>query len=280
MGVRVGQGAGIGRDAGQDSLAQPAQAGRQGCGGDSHGTQTVITRRPGRAGQGFVMTRCREGGARTVMPRRAGRRGERSAMTRRLWVPGAGPGVVRRRRHGTQTVLTRRPGRGGQGYVSTRCPKGGARTVMPRRTQRGEGSAMTRRPRHGTQTVLTRRPRRTGEGYVSTRCPCGGTQTAMPRRALGGGRSAMTRCPRLGGYATTGGRHAGAGASLPGGARCSRMDLHLPIPVRRAYRRGVGERQRPGGRVGRASPADGPKPHGQCQVWCGFGPSPGPLSTM
>ena len=40
----------------------------------------------------------------------------------------------------------------------------------------------------------------------------------------------MTRCPRLGGYATTGGRHAGAGASLPGGARCSRMVLHLPLP--------------------------------------------------
>ena len=57
----------------------------------------------------------------------------------------------------------------------------------------------------------------------------------------------MTRCPRLGGYATTGGRHAGAGASLPGGARCSRKVLHLPIPVNGAYRTGVGERQRPGG---------------------------------
>ena len=198
VGVQVDRGAGIGRDAGQDCLEQPAHAGRQGSGGD---------------------------------------------------------------RRGTQTVLTRRPGRGGQGYVSTRCPKGGARTVMPRRTQRGEGSAMTRRPRHGTQTVLTRRPRRTGEGYVSTRCPCGGTQTAMPRRTLGGEGSLMTWCPRLGGYATAVGRHAGAGASLPGGARCSRKFLHLPIPVRRAYRRGVGERQRPGGRVGRASP-------------------PGPLSTM
>ena len=33
-----------------------------------------------------------------------------------------------------------------------------------------------------------------------------------------------------------------------GGARCSRKVLHLPIPVTRAYQRGVGERQRPGGR--------------------------------
>ena len=140
----------------------------------------------------------------------------------------------------------------------TRCREGGARTVMPHRARlRGEGSAMTRRPRHGTQTVLTRRPRRTGEGYVSTRCLRSGTQTAMPRRALGGGRSAMTRCPRLGGYATTGGRHAGAGASLPGGARCSRKFLHLPIPVRRAYRRGVGERQRPRDGFGTGSDAIG-----------------------
>ena len=70
-------------------------------------------------------------------------------MTRRHCVPGAGPVVVRCGRHGTQTVLTRRPGRSGEGYVSTRWPGGGARTVMPHRTMRGEGSTMTRRPRRG-----------------------------------------------------------------------------------------------------------------------------------
>ena len=72
----------------------------------------------------------------------------------------------------------------------------------------------------------------------------------------------MTWCPRLGGSATVVNRHDGTCASLPGGARCSRKVLHLPIPVRGTYQRGVGERQRPGGRAGwRASP-------------------PGPLSTM
>ena len=70
VGVRVGQGVGSGRNARQDYLAQPAQAGRRGDGGDSHDTQTMLTRRPGRSGQGYVNTRCPEGGARTVMPRR------------------------------------------------------------------------------------------------------------------------------------------------------------------------------------------------------------------
>ena len=72
VGVRVSQGVGSGRSARQDYLAQPAQAGRQGDGGDSHGTQTVLTRHPGRGGRGYVGTRCPMGGARTVMPRRAG----------------------------------------------------------------------------------------------------------------------------------------------------------------------------------------------------------------
>ena len=111
MGVRVGQSVGIGRDAGQDSLAQPAQAGRHGRGGDWCGTQTVLTRRPRRAGEGSVSTRCLQGG--------------------------------------TQTVLTRRPRRSGEGYVSTRCPQGGTQAAMPRRRQRGEGSLMTRCPRLG-----------------------------------------------------------------------------------------------------------------------------------
>ena len=158
------------------------------------GTQTVLTRRPGRGGWGYVSTRCPGGGARTVMPRRT-QRGKGSAMTRRPLVPGVGPVVVRRWRHGAQTVLTRRPGRGGWGYVSTRCPGGGARTVMPRRTQRGKGSAMTRRPLvPGVGPVVVRRWRH-------------GAQTC---------------------------------ASLPGGARCSRIVLHLPIPVRGTYQRGVG----------------------------------------
>ena len=57
---RVGQGAGIGRDAGQALLAQPAQAGRhrRAARGDGCGTQTVLTRRPGRNGEGYVSTRC------------------------------------------------------------------------------------------------------------------------------------------------------------------------------------------------------------------------------
>ena len=80
VGVRVGVGAGIGRDAGQDSLAQPAQAGRRGHGGDRCGTQTMLTRRPGRGGEGYVSTRCRQRGTQTVTPRRT-LRGEGSAMT-------------------------------------------------------------------------------------------------------------------------------------------------------------------------------------------------------
>ena len=82
---------------------------RQGYGGDGCGTQTVMTRCPDRAGQGYVMTRCPRGG--------------------------------------TQTVLTRRPRRTGEGYVSTRCPCGGTQSAMPRRRQRGGGSFMTRCPR-------------------------------------------------------------------------------------------------------------------------------------
>ena len=145
---------------GKTAWRQPAQAGRRGRGGDRRGTQTVMTRRPGRGGQGCVSTRCRLGG--------------------------------------TQTVMTRRPGHGGQGCVSTRCPRCGTQTVMIRRPGRnGEASVSTRCLQGGTQTVLTRRPRRHGEGYVSTRCPQGGTQAAMPRRTRRGGRSTMTRCPRL-----------------------------------------------------------------------------------
>ena len=57
----VGQGAGIGRDAGQALLAQPARAGRRGYGGGRCGTQTVMTRRPRRYGEGSAMTRCPRG---------------------------------------------------------------------------------------------------------------------------------------------------------------------------------------------------------------------------
>ena len=81
MGVQVDQGAGIGRDAGQALLAQPAQAGRHRCGGDGCGTQTVLTRRPGRNGRGYVSTRCPQFRTQTIMPCRA-RCGEGSAMTR------------------------------------------------------------------------------------------------------------------------------------------------------------------------------------------------------
>ena len=131
------------------------------------GTQTVLTRRPGRSGQGYASTRCPRGGARTVMPRRT-QRGGGSAMTRRPLVPGAGPVVVRRGRHGTQTELTRRPGRSGRGYVSTRCPQGGARTVMPHRTVCGEGSLMTRCPLlGGYATAVGRRDAETAPSRCS-----------------------------------------------------------------------------------------------------------------
>ena len=135
MGVWVGQGAGIGRDAGQALLAQPVLAGRQGDGGDRHGTQTVLTRRPGRNGEGYVSIRCPQRGTQTVTPRRT-LRGEGSLVTR---CP----------RCGTQTVLTRRPRRHGEGYVSTRCPQGGTQAAMPRRTRCGAGSLMARCPRLG-----------------------------------------------------------------------------------------------------------------------------------
>ena len=169
VGVWVGQGAGIGRVVGQALLAQPGVAGRQGDGGNRHGTQTVLTRRPGRGGRGYVSTRCPRGGTRTARPRRG--------------QGGAGSLLTRCQKGGTQTVLTRRLGRDGRGYVSTRCPRGGTRTARPRRAQGGVGSLMTRCQKGGTQTMLTRRLGRGGRGYVSTRCPRGGTQTAMLRRA-------------------------------------------------------------------------------------------------
>ncbi len=119
MRIRGSPGVGRGRDTGQEPLAQPAPAGRQGRGGARYGTQTVMTWRPRRAGEGYVRTRCPRGG--------------------------------------TQTVLTRRPGRGGPGYVSTRCPRGGTQAAMPRRARCGEGSLMTRCPRlGGVATVVGR----------------------------------------------------------------------------------------------------------------------------
>ena len=117
-GFRVDQGVGSGRSAGQDSLAQPVQAGQQGYGGAGRGTQTVMARRPRRNGEGAAMTRCPRGG--------------------------------------TQTVLTRRPGRGGRGYVSTRCRRSGTQAAMPRRAQGGAGSFMTRCPRLGGVATVVR----------------------------------------------------------------------------------------------------------------------------
>ena len=46
-----------------------------------HGTQTVLTRRPGRGGRGYVSTRCPQGGTQAAMPRRA-QGGAGSLMTR------------------------------------------------------------------------------------------------------------------------------------------------------------------------------------------------------
>ena len=120
VGVPVGQGVGSGRGAGQAHLAQPAQAGRRGCGGDGCGTQTVKTWHPRRGGAGYVSTRCAQGGTQTVMAGHPRHDGEGAAVTR---CP----------RGGTLTVLTRRPGRAGRGYVSTRCPRSGTQAAMPRR---------------------------------------------------------------------------------------------------------------------------------------------------
>ena len=196
VGLRVEKGAGIGRDAGQEPLAQPADAGRQGRGGDRHGTRRIMTRRPRHGGEGYVTTRCLWGGARTVMPR-CTLRGGKSAMTRHLWVPGVGPVVVHRSlrgegsamtrrllrgarpvtdrhaRRGARTAMTRRPGRGGQGYVMARRLWGGARTVMPRRTLRGGGSTMTRRLLRGARPVTDRHARR-GARTAMTPAPSAG----------------------------------------------------------------------------------------------------------
>ena len=118
----------------------------------------------------------------------------------------------------------------------------GTQTVMARLARHsGERPAMTRCPRGGTLTVLTRRPGLGGQGYVSTRCRSSGTQAAMPRRAQGGVGSLMTRCPRLGGGATVVCRHDDVCTFLPGGARCSRMVLHLPHPNAKPYWGEVGE---------------------------------------
>ena len=73
----MGEGVGSGRSAGQVFLAQPVLAGRRGDGGDCHGTRTVLTRRPGRSGQGYVSIRC-PGGWRAdghAAPRRMTQRG-------------------------------------------------------------------------------------------------------------------------------------------------------------------------------------------------------------
>ena len=68
--------------------------------GGERGARTAMTRCPGRSGEGFVMARRPQGGARTVMPHRT-MRDEGSTMTRRLLVPGAGPvvGPARPARH-------------------------------------------------------------------------------------------------------------------------------------------------------------------------------------
>ena len=136
VGVRVDQGTGSGRDAGQDHLEQPAHVSRQGRGGDSKGgTRTVMAWRRGRNGQPCASIRCLEGGTQTAMPRRA--------------LGGGGFAMTRCPRVGTQTVLTRRPGRGGRGYVSTRCSQRGTQAALPRRAQCGAGSLMARCPRLG-----------------------------------------------------------------------------------------------------------------------------------
>ena len=75
------------------------------------GTQTVMTRRPGLRGQGYVGTRCLLSG--------------------------------------TQTVMTRRPHRSGAGYVITRCRRSGTQAAMPRRALGGGRSCMTRCPLRG-----------------------------------------------------------------------------------------------------------------------------------
>ena len=108
-----------------------------------------MTRRPGRTGLGYIITRRLWGGARTVRPHRADWHGAGSVLTRRP-LRGMGPARGRRPPRGARTVMIRRPGRGGLGYIITRRLWGGARTVRPRRADwHGAGSVLTRRPRRG-----------------------------------------------------------------------------------------------------------------------------------
>ncbi len=239
MGVRRGQGVGSGRDAGQDYLEQPAHAGRPGSGGDRHGgagARRCVTRRRHRRVVGPLAVRHQLRGARTI-------------MTRCPCRYGAGYVMIRRLLRGTGATLPQRPGRGARTVMLRRRRRRDGGSAMTRRPLREAGATLPRRPMRGTRTVMTRRPGRGGEGYVITRCPQGGTQTAMSRCRRCGGRSAMTRCPRrVRGRPTIGGRHdGGASGSLPGGARCSRIVLHLPLPNDRSYWPGVGGWQRPWG---------------------------------
>ena len=98
VGLRVGESAGSGRDVGQDSLEQPAHAGRHGGGGQRHtwagacrATGSVAWRRHGRGAGPMVVRRLGQGcGARSDVIRRQGH-GHGHGR-------GAGPDVVPRLR--------------------------------------------------------------------------------------------------------------------------------------------------------------------------------------
>ena len=121
--------------------------------GAAHGR--LMTRRPGRGGQGYVMIRRLWGGARSVMPRRTLCDGG-STMTRRRCVPGAGPVVVRRWRHGARTAMTRQPRRGDEGIGHDPAPLCAGRGT-------GRGPALAARRTDGHDPAAS--PRWRGDGH-------------------------------------------------------------------------------------------------------------------
>ncbi len=149
-------------------------------------------------------------------------------------------------RHGSagarQCAAWRRPLRGAQ-TAMTRRPRGSARSVMPRRPLRGARTIMTRRLRRcGVRLVRNRRPRLRGAGPMVVRHPMRGARSVMTRRARRrGGDAVMPRRHVVRGRATAGGRHDGARVPFRGAARCSRMVLHLPLPISGFILAGGGE---------------------------------------
>ena len=143
---------------------------------------------------------------------------------------------------GSETDLEQPAHAGRQGSGGDRHKRAGARRCVARRRHRRRvGPLAVRHQLRGARTAMTRRPRHGDEGYVMARRLWGGARTVRPRRGLRDEGSVLTRRLLVRGCPTTGDRHDGASDSLPGGARCSRMVLHLPLPNVGSYRREWGK---------------------------------------